>query len=242
MRTTSNAEQQQTDSAITRSVRALVVSTPASVSFRPKIRASLIKERKLNAPVKWKVKGLYTEACNCESVCPCYSHEPPSYDYCQGPCIWHVEQGRYGDVELDGLTVVMIQHCPGHMRDNKWKCWFYIEDRATDEQLAALTEIFTAKGGGYIGKVYASLWEVVSVERAKMDVKIEGWQRRVSILGMMELVIGNLRLSAGPALCFIPNVPGVAALADVDRFDNGQIAFSHPNQSALSTTFAYRSD
>ena len=34
------------------------------------------------------------------------------------------------------------------------------------------TNVFTAKAGGYIGKVYAKLWNVLSVERAKIDVKM----------------------------------------------------------------------
>jgi hypothetical protein len=198
----------------------------------------------MNAPVKWKVKGLYCEACNCESVCPCYSQEMPSQGFCEGPCIWHIQKGSYGAVQLDGLTVIMVQRCDGHMRDSIWKCWFYIDDRATDEQFEALTNVFTAKAGGYIGKVYAKLWNVLSVERAKIDVKIEGWQQSYSILGLFEVVIGNsnLRLDAGPALCFLPNVAGIAALAEVDRFDNGQIKFDHSKQNALTTTFAYRND
>ncbi len=147
-------------------------------------------------------------------------------------------------MQLDGLTVIMVQRCDGHMRDSIWKCWFYIDDRATDEQFEALTNVFTAKAGGYIGKVYAKLWNVLSVERAKIDVKIDGWQQSYSILGLFEVVIGNsnLRLDAGPALCFLPNVAGIAALAEVDRFDNGQIKFDHSKQNALTTTFAYRND
>ena len=129
---------------------------------------------KMNDSVRWKVKGLYCETCNCESVCPCYSQQMPSQGFCEGPCIWHIQQGSYGAVKLDGLTVIMVQRCDGHMRDSMWKCWFYIDDRATDEQFEALKNVFTAKAGGYIGKIYASLWNVLSVERAKIEVKIEG--------------------------------------------------------------------
>lgn len=206
--------------------------------------ASNEERDEMNPNAKWRVKGLYSEACNCESVCPCYSHKDPSYGFCEGPCIWHIQKGSFGDVDLSGMTVVMVQHCNGNMGSSKWKCWFYVEEHATDEQFEALRLIFTAKAGGYIGRVYDPLWDVLTFERSKMEVKIDGWQHSISILGKFEVVIGNanLRLNVGPALCFLPNVPGIAALAEVDKFDNGEISFSHPKKNALTTTFAYRSD
>jgi hypothetical protein len=198
----------------------------------------------MSPSVNWKVRGLYSEACNCESVCPCYSHKDPSYGFCEGPCIWHIQKGHYGDVDLAGMTVVMVQHCSGHMERSKWKCWFHVDNHATDEQFEALRMIFTAKAGGYIGRVYERLWDVLSFERAPMDVQIDGWQHSVSILGKLEISFGhaNLRINAGPVLCFLPNVPGVAAVAEVDKFDNGEISFSHPGKNALATTFNYRSE
>lgn len=191
---------------------------------------------------KWRVRGLYSEACNCEAVCPCYSHDDPTYGYCEGPCIWHVKQGTYGDIVLDGLTVVMVQHCAGHMERTKWKCWFYIDNQANDEQFHALQQIFTAKAGGYIGRIYSRLWDIVSVERAPIEIDVKGWEQRVSIRGKLELLIKNIKLEKGPVMCFLPNVHGVSALADDDRFDNGQIKFDHTNKNAMSTTFSYKSD
>lgn len=191
---------------------------------------------------KWKVRGLYSEACNCESVCPCYSHEAPSYGFCEGPCVWYVRQGTYGETVLDGLTVIMVQHCAGHMEKTRWKCWFYIDDRADDHQFRALEHIFTAKAGGYIGKVYSRLWDIQGVERAKIDIDIKGWEQRVSIKGKLEMVVGSLQLEKGPALCFLPNVHGIAALGETNTFDNGEVRFEHPGKNAVSTTFAYKSD
>lgn len=45
-----------------------------------------------------KVEGIYFEACNCESVCPCYSALPPTYGTCEGSGLWYVTQGYCGQV------------------------------------------------------------------------------------------------------------------------------------------------
>lgn len=196
----------------------------------------------MNTTNPWKVTGIYFEACNCESVCPCYSGLAPTYGYCEGPAAWHISQGKYGDFMLDGLNVIMVQRCDGHMRSTKWKCWFYMDDRATKDQFEALKEIFTAADGGHLGKVYHDLWQVQGVKPAKIEVKIEGWRHRASIFGKLGLAMGILRDDAGPTLCRIPNIAGIAATAEESWFNEGEMKFSYPNKNALSTTFTYQSE
>lgn len=192
--------------------------------------------------VSWKVEGIYIEACNCESICPCWTGQAPTYDFCEGNCGWHVKQGQYGDITLDGLNVIMVVHCDGHMRENKWKCRFYIDDRATSEQFDAMREIFTAVNGGHLGKIFHALWDVQSVERATIEMKSEGWLHRMSIIGKLGLAVGTLKLNKGPQLCRIPNIHGIAATAEEDWFDDGKMKFDHHDKNALSTTFKYHSD
>ena len=192
------------------------------------------------ATVPWKVNGIYFEACNCESVCPCYTAQPPTYGYCEGNCAWHIEQGRYGEVSLDDLNVLLVVRCDGFMRETQWQCWFYLDDRATDEQFTALKHIFTAGGDGHLARIFGNLWDVQSVERAKIEVKLDQQQHRASILKKLGLAIGLLKPEAGPTLCRLPNIPGVAALAAENWFDDGIKKFDYPNQNALTTTFAYQ--
>ncbi len=193
-------------------------------------------------PAAWDISGLYFEACNCDLVCPCYSAQPPTYGFCEGNCAWHVQRGHYGEVRLDGLNVIMAQRCEGFMRENPWRAWFYLDNQADAEQYEALRRIFTAFEGGHLARVFGKLWDVQKVERADIEVQLAGWQHRVSILGRLGLAIGVLKAEAGPTLCRVPNVAGVAALAEEDWFTDGEWQFSHPNQNALTTTFHYLSD
>jgi len=135
----------------------------------------------------------------------------------------------------------MVQRCDGFMREVQWKCWFYIDDRATPEQYDALKRIFTLADGGHLAKIFGALWQTQKVERAAIEMKLDGWQHRTSILGKLGLAIGLLKPEVGPTLCRLPNVPGLAALADQDWFDDGVMKFDHKNKNALTTTFEYHS-
>jgi hypothetical protein len=190
----------------------------------------------------WKVKGLYFEACNCESVCPCYTGYAPTYGYCEGNCAWHINEGEYGGVRLDDLNVLMAIRCNGHMRQTVWKCWFYLDDRANSNQANGLRQIFTAIDGGHLGKIFGNLWQVQSVELAKIELKTQGWNQKATIARRLGLAIGALKNDAGPTLCRIPNVAGVAATAAENWYDHEELKFDHFGKNALTTTFEYHSE
>lgn len=190
----------------------------------------------------WQISGIYFEACNCESVCPCYSAHPPTYGYCEGNCAWHIQKGRYGDVDLGGLNVIMVQRCDGFMRETPWHCWFYIDSRGTDAQFEALRQVFTLRDGGHLAEIFGKLWVIEGAERAQIEMKLDGWQHQTSILGKLGLAVGILKPEVGPTLCRVPAVPGIAALADADWFDGSVLKFDHKNKNALSSTFVYQND
>jgi hypothetical protein len=64
----------------------------------------------------WRAKGDWFDVCRCNVPCPCSWAEPPDDDYCEGVLVWHIREGRYGDVELDGLNVVGL----GTFKGNVW--------------------------------------------------------------------------------------------------------------------------
>jgi len=103
---------------------------------------------------KWQLSGDYFENCNCDVVCPCLvSRSPPlTAKPTQGECdvaiAFHIDRGSYGQLSLDGLNVVVAVHTPGPMADGNWSLGAYIDERATDDQAAALGAIFGGGEGG----------------------------------------------------------------------------------------------
>src|SRR4051794_33054868 len=106
------------------------------------------------ADVPWHLSGDYFENCNCSIVCPCLvSAAPPltarpTEGFCNVPLIFHIETGRYGEIALDDLNVLVILHAPGVMADGDWSVAAYIDQRANDDQTQALAAIFTGGAGG----------------------------------------------------------------------------------------------
>ena len=65
----------------------------------------------------WHAKGEWFDACRCNVPCPCSWAQPPDDDYCDGVLVWHIREGRFGDIPLDGLNVLAF----ASFRGNLWE-------------------------------------------------------------------------------------------------------------------------
>lgn len=54
------------------------------------------------------LEGTYVYSCACTTGYPCMFGSPGSTDNCQFPLVLHVEKGRVGQVNLDGLTFILL--------------------------------------------------------------------------------------------------------------------------------------
>ena len=55
---------------------------------------------------KWHVVGDWFDVCKCNVPCPCEFAQAPTYGDCDGVLAYHIREGSYGGVRLDGLNVV----------------------------------------------------------------------------------------------------------------------------------------
>src|SRR5437763_16180510 len=98
---------------------------------------------------QWQLTGDYFENCNCDVVCPCLfsPRPPPTATPTQGAgevaFAFHVDQGRFGGVPLDGLNVAMIARSPGPMAQGNMSAALSLDERADERQRVALQAIFT---------------------------------------------------------------------------------------------------
>ncbi|KAB2348448.1 DUF1326 domain-containing protein [Actinomadura rudentiformis] len=102
----------------------------------------------------WHVAGDWFDTCRCNIPCPCTFAQDPTYGDCDGVLAWHIREGRYGDVSLDDLNVLML----GSFAGNVWKgthseayAAVFLDDRADEAQREALQMIFGGQAGGWPG-------------------------------------------------------------------------------------------
>jgi hypothetical protein len=197
----------------------------------------------------WSLKGTYFEACNCDAACPCVFLSAPTDGECTVLIAWHIDDGRYGDVDLNGLNVAMAVHSPGHMVEVPWKAALYVDERASENQQGALTQIFAGQAGGHPARLGAHVGEVLGVTSLPMDYQAEGKERSLRIDGVAEAQIsaiegqggGDVTVEGHP-LCIAPGFPAVTAKSSkLSYSDHGQ-QWEISGKTGFYSPFAYSAE
>jgi hypothetical protein len=123
---------------------------------------------------RWELSGDWFDVCKCNVPCPCEFAETPTYGDCDGILAWHVREGHYGDVELDGLNLVGVGRFEGNIWAGATKVamGLFIDDRADEAQRQALQSIFSGEGGGWPGEFAALIGDMRGIEFAPIDLEI----------------------------------------------------------------------
>lgn len=147
---------------------------------------------------KWDLSGDYFENCNCDVVCPCLVSPAapltsrPTRGVCDVALVFHIDKGSYGQVSLDGLNVAVIAHAPGAMGDGNWTAAPYIDERADDQQTAALGAIFGGAEGGPMAAFAPLIGTHLSAKKVPITYAIDGKRRSVEIAGIMTMGVEPL--------------------------------------------------
>jgi hypothetical protein len=139
---------------------------------------------------KWSLAGTFVEACNCDVACPCIFGGSPTTGECKAFVGWHIDKGNYGDVALDGLNVALAVYTPGDMDKTEWKVALYYDDKASEAQNNALTQIFTGQAGGWLAGL-AEAWkpgsgELLGAKSVGIEYYAEGKRRSLKIADVVE--------------------------------------------------------
>ena len=148
----------------------------------------------------WTISGDYFENCSCEVVCPCTFSplgpllaQPSSQDgSCEVPLAFHIEQGRYGEVSLDGLNAVVALRTPGVMSEGDAAVALYIDDRADEQQQQALTAIFSGAGGGPMGALAPLVGSILGVRSVPITYTRDGKRRAVEVPNVMNVSVTSM--------------------------------------------------
>jgi len=124
------------------------------------------KETTMAGP-SWSVRGQYFETCSCDYVCPCILNNMaalPTKGDCTFALTFHIEQGSYSGTTLDDLSFVVLGRTPGAMGAGNWQVGLLTDDRATQDQQAALVQIGSGQGGGPMAALGPLVGQFLGVE------------------------------------------------------------------------------
>ena len=124
---------------------------------------------------KWFIDANYLQACNCDYGCPCEFSAPPTAGFCHGVGVWKIDRGRYDNVALDGLSLGFAATWPGAIHEGNGTVCLFVDERANEQQRAALLDIGSGKAGGLPFEILANTFTTLMEARfVPFDVKLNG--------------------------------------------------------------------
>jgi hypothetical protein len=95
--------------------------------------------------------------CNCAWGCPCQFNALPTRGHCDGLLTCRIDEGRYGNVKLDGAKFAVMVSFPGAIHEGNGTGQAVIDDAASPEQRKALNAILSGKEGGVFFEIIAAV-------------------------------------------------------------------------------------
>jgi len=201
----------------------------------------------------WRVAGDWFDVCKCDIPCPCSFAQPPTTGDCDGTLVWHIREGTYGDVRLDGLNLVMVASFVGNLWGEHSDAYaaLFLDERADDGQRQALQMIFGGQAGSWPAEMMsAAALEVRGMDFAPIEVEIDkdlgSW--RASVPGRVRARAEALTGPTTPqgARVQSTNLPGCETgpgqlatwgRATTDEADAFGFRWSRSGQSSKTITF-----
>jgi hypothetical protein len=146
----------------------------------------------------WRLVGDWFDICSCNIPCPCEFAQAPTNNACTGMLAWHIREGRFGDVKLDGFNLIGV----GGFEGNLWaggvkaRMGFFVDERANEQQRAALQLIFGGQAGGWPAGFAANIGEVRGMEFVAITFRVADdlayWEAEVpgKVRGRAEALTG----------------------------------------------------
>jgi hypothetical protein len=128
--------------------------------------------------------GQILGACNCDWGCPCNFDAPPTYGHCDGVYTLVIEQGRYGETDLGGVTFLFGGHSPQAIHLGGGEDWVIVDERATEAQRTAIVTLWRGDGTGSPFEEFASVMDVRGEPMVgRIEVQLDGIRSTVQVRG-----------------------------------------------------------
>jgi len=140
------------------------------------------------------LKGEQVEGCECASVCLCVFSNDVTFSDCRGTMVWHVNEGRYGGIDLGGVSFALALLKSGKnvvKTMGAWEGVIYVSATATAEQKDAVVDFLSSNWGKAFSKI--------SVKSEPIDFKRDGEKYDVRIGKVAALKTSPLQGAGGKA-------------------------------------------
>jgi hypothetical protein len=199
----------------------------------------------------YELEGTLLEACSCNVLCPCWIGEDPDGEgWCDSVNAYRFDRGSINGVDISGLSVACVNLIPGNvLTPASWRQVMLIDDRATDEQFAAIRDAFQGKLGGPLGDLAGLVAEWLAVERAPIRHETRDGQGVLEIGATLSAQMHPYKSASGATTTLrdtvfstVPGSPAYVAVADHFRVklpDHG-MDWSYEGRNAIQSDWALR--
>ncbi len=197
----------------------------------------------------WRVRGSYFESCNCDPICPCRSvgNTPggrSTHGVCFGTLSWQIKEGYVGELNLSGLAVVMsLWYTDAQQPSSPWDVVLYVDQRASDAQHEALTNIFLGRMGGTpLHNFAGAIGEVHRVRSARIELEHPPRKPRIGVDGYVRVLAAQTVGGDEPVMCGIPGLdhPGTEYhTAILQSQDDPPLRWHVDDACGFATDFTY---
>jgi hypothetical protein len=141
----------------------------------------------------WEFTGRELVNCTCEYGCNCQFMALPDKGHCHAVAAIQIDQGRHGDTQLDGLTMVGIFKWPGPIHEGSGEVLPIVDERADAAQREAILKIMSGHDTDPFATVFAVFASTITTFHEpvfapiEFEVDVAGRQGRLSIPGYVEM-------------------------------------------------------
>ena len=140
----------------------------------------------------WEIKAREFGNCNCSYGCPCQFNALPTHGNCEAVVGFEIDEGHYGEVNLDGTRFAYIAWWPGPVHEGQGKCQMIMDTSTSEAQREALLKISMGEDtepGTTIFSVFASTYDEIFdpiIAEIDFEANIEARKGRIIVDGLIE--------------------------------------------------------
>jgi hypothetical protein len=129
----------------------------------------------------YRFKGAFYEACDCYTICPCWTGDAPDEGECTGVFVWDIEDGKIDGIDVKGRRAVSVSQHQGHRDEASQHVVLFVDPEANAEQAEILAAALSGKLGGPLGQLAEILGELIGVERAEINLERQGRKTKLTV-------------------------------------------------------------